>query len=186
MDKNKDVVLRRVKVHYRSFPRHGWPARRETRARQGRCRCFRESHWRVVVQPRPLDVETSVPTTRIERTLVSFERLSRERDAARRVGRLYAAQNSCSFEGRALLLRLTPTSSENLLHPPGKGDAGTLFRFRGAAGFFVRPIRALKNKSPAPCLLLEVKDVALRRIGLSLAFRPARFSFNCIFYKLPW
>jgi len=63
------------------------------------CRCFRESHWRVVVQPRPLDVETSVPTTRIERTLALLSD-SHAREAARRwVGcATGAAQNSCSFE----------------------------------------------------------------------------------------
>lgn len=159
--------------------------RRETRARQGRCRCSRESHWRVVVQPRPLDVKTSVPTTRIERTLGSFERLSRERDAARRVGCMRHKIRVPSRDAR-----FSPSNADvkrDLLHPPGKGDPGILFRFRGAVGFFVRSSRALKNKSPAPRLLLEVKDVALRHcIGLSLAFRPARFSFSCIFYKLPW
>lgn len=78
------------------------------------CRFFRESHWRVVVQPRPLDVETSVPYWADSG---SFERLSCERGGTT-TGRLCARRKIRVPSRGAFSRRLMPTSSENLLHPP--------------------------------------------------------------------
>lgn len=91
-----------------------------------RYRCFLESHWRVVVQPRPLDVETSVPTIRIERTLALLSDSHAREAARRRVG--CAAQNSCSFERRVSL----PSNADierKFIAPAKERVFETFFRF---------------------------------------------------------
>lgn len=144
----------------------------------GCCR-FRESHWRVVVQPRPLDVETSVSTTRIERTLALLSE-SHAREAAQRwVG--CVRQNSCSFERR-----VSPSNADvkrEFIAPAKKRESPRLpFDSRshwifGATRSFAR----WKIDPPCSSLSLEVRKALLSAPRFCLAFRPEPFSFGCIF-----
>lgn len=146
------------------------------------CRCFRESHWRVVVQPRPLDVETSVPTTRIERTLAllsdSCER-EREREAARR--RVGCVRHKIRVPRRgAFPRRLTPTSSREFIASTKKRVSETFFRFEEPPDPSCDRFARWKIDRPRVSCW-KLKRRCSRRLGFCLAFRPGRFSFGCIF-----
>lgn len=103
-------------------------------------------------------METSVPTTRIERTLALLSD-SHAREAARATGRLCAAQNSCSLERR-----ISPPPNADvkprIYCTRQEASLQDFLSVRGVIGSFVRPIRAVKNRSP-PRLLLEVKKALL-------------------------
>lgn len=177
MDKNKDVVPPRVKVHYRSFPHHGCP--------------FAGSRTWMLLPP----LLSREPLTRCRSTATSrrgnfrpddpywadsgsFERLSRERGGTT-TGRLCAAQNSRSFERRVF-----PSSNANVkrkfITPAKKRVPETFFRFEEppdpSCGRFAR----WKIDRPRVSCW-KLKRRCSRRLGFCLAFRPGRFSFGCIF-----